>query len=291
MELLDYLEKVTSGIASNTRARAIRQEIAAHFVHLKEDLLKDGHDPAEAKKLAFERLGDPETLFREIARGQGTSRRRLGLEALAVGVSILGAVLAPTHGWAILLLAAGGVTGSIVRRGLAPWKRPLRSFVAALRQHPWMTGTTAVLGVLIGSWPLYAAGRYDPWHLPGPFFLWVCPVMALVAVGTALRPMLRGGGGPWIPAHLGGSVFVLTSALTGLLLWRMYPVPPSPSVDWFVLASPSQPWTQGLTQITTFSIFFGAIWFVGILGLGAAVGALRSSWGALRPTVPGKARA
>lgn len=290
MELLEYLEKVTAAMASNARARVIRQEIAAHFVHLKEDLLKDGHDPAEAEKLAFERLGNPEALSREIARGEGTSRRRFGLEALAVVPSILGAVLAPTHAWALLLVAAGGVTGSILRDGLAPWKRPLRSFAAALRQHPWMTGMTAVLGVLIGSWPLYAAGRYDPWHLPGPL-VWAAPVMALVAVGTALRRVLSDGRGPWIPAHLGGSVLVLTSALSGLLLWRMYPVPPSPYVDWFVLASPSQPWTQGLTQIAARPIFFGAIWFVGILGLGAAVGALRSSWEALRPTVPGKARA
>lgn len=292
MDLLEYLETVTEGIPSNVRARVVRREISAHFAQLKSEMMTDGYDPVEAEKLAFERLGDPHALSREMASSERVSLRRPGGQALATVIAIVGALWTPSYPPAIALVLGGGLAGTVLRGGVFSLRELVTSLASAVRRARWLVSVTAVLAIVIGAWPLIAAGIHDSlWRIPGGVLL-PYPALALLALALVLlvRQFVRDPGEGWILAYLGAAVIPALAILTGLILWRIYPAPPSRYVDWFVGPSMVGPngallfWTSGFPQglpwweqpVIQRPLVMMAVWFCGAMGLGAIVWAIKS---------------
>lgn len=62
MDRLEWLEHITEGITSNSRARQVRRELNAHVSAIVDDLVRQGWPPAAAEVEAIHRMGDADDL-------------------------------------------------------------------------------------------------------------------------------------------------------------------------------------------------------------------------------------
>lgn len=270
MEVYEYLECVTEGIASNARARQVRTELHCHMSFLVESRLGAGDSPEEALRNSMRMLGDPEDLARAFAEAERPARRTRGaltLQAIGLTLIFLGASISLSWPPAILAALAGGLAYTGARSPSEDWRHPFRGVALLWRRLPLVALSAAFAGFFVGSSPIWAAGTYSPWQIP-PLPLVTAIVLALALAGFAVvRQLLRSARDTLATAGVGGVTFAVASTASSVALWRAYPAAPSPYVHWFVFQG--MPWF--LQTVVARPVHLTAVWVLGTLAFGALV--------------------
>lgn len=248
MLLLDYLERATASIHDNAKARRIREEMLAHLMALKDEALGNGAGEGEALEFAMRHFGDPEELSRELGAStaaspplQGRRTVRIGLLAVAAACATMSFIVWPFLFGMLLATALAGIVS------LGPRSRPLwETLRLTLGRLLGPLVLAALLGAAVGAEPLLAAGALDPLHLPAGVLV-AYPVLTLaLGAGTLYRIGRRPADILPLACVSAGAVFAVSLAV-GLVLWHVFPWPPSPGVDWFVSPyTSSLGWQTGL---------------------------------------------
>lgn len=268
----EYLDRATRHIP---RADRVREELAVHLQFLVERFMSEGHDDAEATELAMRQLGEPDRLRRAFKMQEGRELVRVNLRRVLGAVCFIASLRAFGYPPALLYVVAAMIVYALMGSSRTVLRHPAGALRSLWRRHTWVSLLALVFGILIGSEPIWAAGIYSPWTWSqAPAMAMTLVVPGALAVTIAWRlwryPSQVGG--------MAGVAFVTfwpTAMLTGLLLWHIYPVSPSPYVDWFVrdgaqpLALQNSMWVHpaGFAAV----IFLGTLTLSGLLGAGQAL--------------------
>lgn len=261
MDILDYLDAATRHIAAEEEAKDVRDELYDHYLRAVESHLASGRSFNEAQTLALEALG-PAHLLQTVGSPSRSTRGTL----------------------AILFIAGAWLTGVLSLVYPAAFPVPIGLSVAAvfldppqqlgtiLRRHRPLIAIGIVDGLVVGTYPLWSAGPYSYWGgvATSPVTL---AVVLLLMVGTPLYliwHLIRHAGGEFVTAGTGSAVFALSALLCTVLFWRLYPISPSPTVDWYTTPS-----LAGLTSEGTHLLWFALLWYLGSFVVAAIVRELR----------------
>ena len=232
MEIFEYLERATSRIRLNARAREVRAELRAHLLFLAEEREAQGMQREEALAAAMQQLGDSRDLAAALAQAQlgiwpaGPLQAAVGAAILAAG---FGSLLYPP----LLLLALCGMATYALIRSASPVREAVSS-AARLWQHRWpLAALFALAGFYIGAEPVWAAGSYSPWPFEPVFWLALGPALAIACLGAFVWDLRREPSGSGAAVGVATVTFGIAAVALGVLLWRLYPLAPSPFVDWF----------------------------------------------------------
>lgn len=230
MDRLEWLEQVTSGITSNTRAREVRAELSLHISAVSAELVGQGLDAQAAEAGALRRMGEVEDL-RERFRPDwqpGLSRRRVRLlvaggllAAFGTYVTLYSPYLANAE---VVLLAIGAL---LIGASLLPsdsGRSPGMALVGALRRNRWVVVTWAILGLIAGlqAVGLGFAGGLNDWQ----GLLW--PAAALLTIGVTawatVHRLTRGSLRECLTtAYAGLSTYALVTVPATAITWPLWP--------------------------------------------------------------------
>ncbi len=262
MDILDYLDAATARVASAQDARDMRDELYNHYLCAMEAHLADGHAFEEARALALKALG-PADLIQSIGPARRSFRDTTAIMLLAG--SWLSALLSCVYP-AIFPIPLGLSVAAFL---LQPRKR----LAAILQRHPILMALATVDGLVVGTYPLWSAGSYSDWATIATSG-WTMAVVVFLMLSTPLYLiwcLVRHPGGEYLTAELSSAVFALSGLLSTVLFWRLYPISPSPNVDWYTTPS-----LGGLTIKGTHLLWFGVLWYLGSFALVAVIREVRS---------------
>jgi hypothetical protein len=237
LEPYEYLEQITADIRSNGRARAVREELAAHLLQLQNDLVADGMEDAQAWTEAMRRLGPPDLLREALAADTASapSRAQYLLQGGAAAIGIV-ASLAALAGWQwgwMLAIAVSCAGFMAILHGQNSWRTAGGPLVTLFGRHRWLILAAAGWGAWMGAEPVWMAGVYDPWHLGSSLPLLIAAGLAVSSAVLILRAVWLEPGQVWAAAAFSGFGVVAAGIVAVVLLSRAYPIPPSPAVDWY----------------------------------------------------------
>ncbi len=95
----------------------------------------------------------------------------------------------------------------------------------------------------------------------------------ILMLGTPLYliwRMAHNPGGEFVAAGLSSAIFALSALLSTALFWRLYPVSPSPNVDWYGTPSLAELTTEG-----THLLWLVLLWYLGSFAVAAIVREVR----------------
>ena len=255
MDIRDYLDEATRHVGSPQRAKEIRDELYDHYLRAVEDHLTEGRSFDEARALAVEALGPPD-LMQAVGAARTAPRDSLPV-ALAIA-ALLSALLSLARPMAFPLTVGLSVAALLMQPGQK---------MSEVRRHPTVLALALLDGLVVGTYPLWAAGAYSYWQ-----GLATSPFIALVFVLRAGTPiyllwhMVRRPAGAFVVAGAGSAVFALTALISLVVFWRLYPVRPSPNVDWYT--SPS---SAGFGHMVADPLTFVLLWYVAAFAMAAVV--------------------
>lgn len=274
MEISEYLAQATRGIRSATRAQAVRDELHAHLSLLADRSRAQGASEEEALRSAMQALGDPGALGAALADpafGPGPQNAQQAVAgALCLAAGFLSFLYPP---WLAGVLLAGAVY-AFLRATPDQRRAPLRATLGMWRRHPFTGTAMALSGLYIGSEPVWGAGIHSPW--PFAAFTGDLALPLLLAAAAAIVISLyrdpRAGGAV---VGVAAVSFFLCSLVSALVLWRLYPAAPGPSVDWF-----PPPGSYSLQYLVYQDFLFHPAEFTSVCFFGSAV--LAGIFGAAR---------
>lgn len=261
MDILDYLDAATRHIPAATEAQDMRHELYDHYLRAVETHLADGRSFDEARARALEALG-PADLIQSASTPPRTARATVTI--LLVAGAWLSAVLSYVYPWVF------PVTGGLSLAALL--LQPRARVMGVLQRHPILMVLGVVDGFVVGTYPLWGAGPYSYWAVVATFG-GTLPVIGLLMLGTPLYliwRLVRAPGGEFVTAGLSSAIFALSAFLATALFWRLYPVSPSPNVDWY-----TGPSLAGLTTGGTHVLWFALLWYLGSFVVAAIVREVR----------------
>lgn len=261
MDILDYLDAATRHVASSQEAKDVRDELYDHYLRAVEAHLAAGRSFDEARTLALEALG-PADLIQSVGSRQRPMRDTLAILCLAGGW--LSAVLSFVYP-AVFPVPLGLSVAAVL---LQPPKR----LGAILRRHPLLIAVGIVDGLVVGTYPLWSAGPYSYWAgvATSPVTLGVIVILMLGTPLYLIWRMARHPGAEFVAAGLSSAIFALSAFLATALFWRLYPISPSPNVDWYTTPS-----LAGLTTEGTHLLWFMLLWYLGSFAVAAIVREVR----------------
>lgn len=261
MDILDYLDAVTGHIASPQEAKDVRDELFDHYLRAVEAHVAGGRSFDEARSLALQALG-PADLLQSVGSAPRPARDTLGVLLLAGGW--LSAWLSFVYPVVFPLTAGLSVAAFLMQ--------PRKRLSEILQRHPVLMALATVDGLVVGTYPLWSAGPYSYWAGVATSSVTTALVL-LFMVGTPIYliwRMARHPGGEFVTAGLGSAVFALTAFLATTIFWRLYPISPSPNVDWYTTPS-----LAGLTYEGTHLLWFALLWYLGSFAIAHVVRELR----------------
>ena len=261
MDILDYLDAATGHIASAQEAKDVRDELYDHYLCAMEAHLADGRAFNEARALALEAMG-PADVMQSVCSTRRSVRNTITIFLLAG--AWLSALLSCVYP-AVFPFPLGLSVAALLLQ-------PRNRLGAILQRHPVLMTLATVDGLVVGTYPLWSAGPYSYWAALATSG-WTTAVVVFLMLGTPLYliwRLLRHPGGEFVTAGLGSAVFALSALLSTALFWRLYPISPSPTVDWYTTPS-----LAGLTTEGTHLLWFGLLWYLGSFAVAAIVREVR----------------
>ncbi|NMP23155.1 hypothetical protein [Sulfobacillus harzensis] len=270
MNILDYLDAATHAITPRHEAKNVRDELYDHYVRGVEARLAEGlpFDKAQAQALAA--LGPVELLQARMASPPHPVRNGVAIGLwITAWVAALLSFLQPVVFPVVVVLSIAGI---IVK--------PNKRIRAGLRHHRLLIALAIGDGLVVGTYPLWAAGPYSYWSRVATSE-WTTVAVFLLMLGTPIYVIWRMTRNPaeaFTNAGIGSGVFALATGLFTVGFWRLYPVGPSPNVDWYTTTGVSVPPDPAWTSMTmlTHPLWFTLIWYLGSVVSAAIVRAVRT---------------
>lgn len=262
MDILDYLDSATRHLASAQEARDLRDELYDHYLRTVKAHLGDGRSFEEAETLALASLG-PVALIPSVD-SRGLRPMRNTLATLFLGGGWLAAWLSFLYPAVVLFTIGLSVAAALLQR-------PKR-LGEILRRHPILVAIGIFDGIVVGTYPLWSSGSYSYWEGMATSAA-TFPAINILMLGTPLYliwRMTRHPGREFVVAGLSSAIFSLSAFLCSALFWRLYPVSPSPNVDWYTTPS-----VAGLTTEGTHEFWFVLLWYLGSFALAAIIRLVR----------------
>lgn len=276
MEIYEYLEQATAGIRLNARARQIRQELHTHLLFLADQFRMEGSDEGEAQLRAMQQLGNPDEIRRGFESAAHGFAGMTPLQRAMATLAVLGALFGLADPLSLVVTILAVAVFALDRATPTVRRNPLPAVGALWRRHVIVAAALLLAGLFVGSEPIWGAGVYSPW--PGSPLLWgLGPLCAGVAAVIAIAwDLSRDTDATGTVACVAGATLGVVSLLSGLILWRLYPVSPSPFVDWFVQPGWAVDPFYLANVVLVHPAVFSALFFLGTLGLGGIIGFART---------------